>query len=474
MTVQRTSAQRSTDLVVVLPGIMGSTLLDAEGQLVWGLSVGTLMRTLASYGDTLRRLQLPAGLGDEHPGDGIKPARLMPDHGLPGVWTPVKGYDPLLKRLHRLGYTAGPCPHDPDAPPGNLLPVPYDWRLSNRFNGRYLAQQIEPALSRWRSQGGQYADAQVVLVCHSMGGLVARWYLEMCDGAQVTRKLITFGTPWRGAAKTVEQLVNGVRKGLGPLAINLTALARSLPSLHQLLPEYACITDGNGLRKTTETTLPELVTAMVKDAMRFHTDLQAAETARPAALTSTHMILGVRQPTCTTVSLSNDGRAELHETIDGDHAYGDATVPLPGAVGHDLTPDDNRLRRVVEQHGNLHRNPAALDELEEILTSKPVRWRNPGTVAARLRAPELVLAGEPLPVTVDLDEQARHALRITITDDNEHQVDQHQPRTRNGQAKITLNGLPAGAYTITATGTAPSSPVTPVSATVLVADPTPT
>src|SRR5262249_1730718 len=43
-----------------------------------------------------------------------------------------------------------------------------------------------------------------------MGGLVARWYLEHRGGAAITRKLSTLGTPYRGAAKALEQLVNGV------------------------------------------------------------------------------------------------------------------------------------------------------------------------------------------------------------------------------------------------------------------------
>src|SRR4051812_31278819 len=131
MTATLTPKPPSTDLVVVLPGIMGSTLVDGEGDLVWGLSVGSLMRTLRSRGESLRRLQLPRGIGDEHPGDGIRPMALMPDHGLPGIWTPIKGYDPLIDRLRSLGYRPSPNPDDPAAPPGNLLEVPYDWRLSH-------------------------------------------------------------------------------------------------------------------------------------------------------------------------------------------------------------------------------------------------------------------------------------------------------------------------------------------------------
>ena len=88
-----------TDLVVVLPGILGSTL-RRDGRLVWAPSAGSALRAIATFGASLRRLELPAGIGDEHPCDGVEPAGLMPDlHVLPGIWTPVKGYDVLLARL---------------------------------------------------------------------------------------------------------------------------------------------------------------------------------------------------------------------------------------------------------------------------------------------------------------------------------------------------------------------------------------
>ena len=111
---------------------------------------------------------------------------------------------------------------------------------------------IEPALQQWRDQGGPCADARVVFVCHSMGGLIARWYIERCSGAEITRKLITLGTPYRGAARSLGQLINGASPGLGPFRFDLTRFARSMPSLHQLLPEYACPQHGGDLAKTTE------------------------------------------------------------------------------------------------------------------------------------------------------------------------------------------------------------------------------
>ena len=51
----------------------------------------------------------------------------------------------------------------------------------------------------------------------------------------------------------------GVRKGIGPLKVDLTAFTRSLPAVFQLLPEYACIESPTGLLKTSEirSTKPE-------------------------------------------------------------------------------------------------------------------------------------------------------------------------------------------------------------------------
>jgi pimeloyl-ACP methyl ester carboxylesterase len=450
------------DLVVVLPGIMGSQL-SLDGHLVWGPSAGSALRAITTFGRSVKRLQLPAGIGDDHPCDGVEAAGVMPDlHLLPGIWTPVKGYDLLVKRLRSLGYRD--VSPDPAAPPGNLLPLGYDWRLSNRWTGRWIATIIEPALEHWRGQGGRYADAQLIFVCHSMGGLVARWYIEQCGGAAHTRKLITLGTPYRGAAKALEQLVNGVRKGLGPLAIDLTSFARSLPSLYQLVPEYACIEHADDLAKTTEITVPELDTTMSGEAMRFHTQLQQAESARPESLNATHAIVGIRQATPTTVKIT-DGHAHLLDTYRGDDLAGDATVPLVGACRADVPLDGPALRRVPDKHGNLQRNRAALDELEGILTARPVKVRAAGVIEAAVDLPELILAGEPLPIRVRLSETRRTAVRITVTSESGHLA---AARVITPPAITSFEGLAPGVYTIDATGLSASPAITPVTSTVLV------
>ena len=358
--------------------------------------LGPVSRIRVACHHHTRRLAQAPGTPDgdrrRAPCDGVEPAGLMPDlHVLPGIWTAVKGYDQLLARLRRLGYREP----GPSAPAGNLIPVAYDWRLSCRYNANRLGTIIEPALQRWQDQGGSYADARVVFVCHSMGGLIARWYIEKCRGADITRKLITLGTPYRGAARALGQLVNGAHPGLGPLRLDLTRFARSMPSLHQLLPEYAFIQQGGDLAKTTGVTLPELDTAMVTDAMRFYTELHDAEAKRPDSLTATHAIVGTTQPTATTARLTS-GHIELLDTY--------RTRTLRGLdradrcrLRADVPMDSNTLRRVPDKHGNLPRKTAALDEVEGILTAKSIIVKAAKPVALRVDAPDSRSPARPSP-----------------------------------------------------------------------------
>lgn len=245
---------------------------------------------------------------------------------------------------------------------------------------------------------------------------------------------------------------------------DLTGFARSLPSLHQLLPEYACIEHHGDLAKTTEVTVPELDTAMTAEAMRFHTELRDAESARPDGLGATHAIVGIRQATPTTVQIHN-GRAVSLDTCRGDDLAGDATVPPVGACRADVTMDSPALHRVPDKHGNLQRNRAALDELEGILTAHRVHVRGGGMIEAAVDVPELVMTGEPLPVSVQLPDDRRAAVRIALTGESGGLA---AARVITPPAATSIEGLAPGAYTVDVTGLDASAAVSPVSSTVLV------
>jgi pimeloyl-ACP methyl ester carboxylesterase len=449
---------------VVLPGILGSTLAR-DGQEAWAPSAGVVWRAIRSFGASIQSLTLPADLGDDHPGDGVEPLALMPDlHLLPGLWSANIGYSRLLDWLTQRFTLVPPDPKDP-AKPANLLPFAYDWRLSNRYNARRLRAVVEPALERWRALAEANREARLILICHSMGGLVARWYVEREGGAALTRKLITIGTPHRGAVAALQQLVNGVEKSVGPLRLNLTRFARSLPSAHQLLPQYACLETGAGLAPISAVALPGVNPALVADAVAFHAALDAA----PASAYDLHPIVGTRQPTPTTARLVGE-RIETSEQIEGAREGGDGTVPRLSAAPKALNPDDPRLRYAPDQHLGLHSHQAVLDELEGVLTARPVIHRGLAGPEIGLRTEPLLLLGEPLVVWADLAASKPLGLMAELLDEGGRVVERRKLRVEGQGQGCVFQPPRAGAWQVRV-GAARGSEgamTTPVSAVSLV------
>ena len=164
------------DVVVVLPGIMGSTLARREGDRltpVWAPSAGALVNAIRTLGRNIRSLTVSEDVGFGDPADGIEATGLMPDiHVVPGVWSINLGYSKLVswlvKTFHLLPYRPDADLANRDQPVPNLVCFAYDWRLSNRLNAERLKATIEPVLESWRAQGGPCEDAQFVFVCAGM------------------------------------------------------------------------------------------------------------------------------------------------------------------------------------------------------------------------------------------------------------------------------------------------------------------
>jgi pimeloyl-ACP methyl ester carboxylesterase len=123
-------------------------------------------------------------------------------HLVPGLWK-VDGYDKVGRFLRkRFGLVTGE----------SYFEFPYDWRRDNRVAAHRLAASCRDWLAARREQ---HPDAQLVLLGHSMGGLVSRYYLEVLGGWRDTRRLITFGTPYRGSLNAVDFVANGFSKFFG-------------------------------------------------------------------------------------------------------------------------------------------------------------------------------------------------------------------------------------------------------------------
>jgi hypothetical protein len=317
-------------------------------------------------------------------------------HAIPGLWGAHLGYSKLEDWV---GSAAGLTRVTPDGPPGNFLPFPYDWRLSIRYNGQRLAHEAGRILERWRAKKGRYADARLVFIAHSMGGLVARWAIDREGLAADTRQLITLATPHRGSFLAVDRLVNGVRVGWGPLTLlSLTAFARSLPGLYHLLPDYACLQEGAGLKKLTDLDVPELDRTRVADAMRLHEELDESGPGKY----SFYPLVGAKQQTPTTGRITGR-KMTLDPTLSGVDYQGDGTVSRLAATPRSLELDSWTVGYFTDKHGSLQGNGLVLGTLEAMVGSDAVPYGGPVEVNLThvdLRVPEVC------PVGADIDVHA--------------------------------------------------------------------
>ena len=227
-----------------------------------------------------------------------------------------------------------------------------------------------------------------------MGGLVARYYLNVLGGAEWTRTIVTLGTPHRGAGDALVKLVNGVRIGKGPLRFNVSGLARSFPSTYQLLPTYECVEDGEGRSTVSEAAFSGLDASMVSDAAEFHRQISATPLA--ASPYTMRMVVGSRQPTTTTVRVLKDGRLEPLLSIGTENELGDGTVPRFASIPKDVKPDDLRQVYSGQRHGWLQLQPAVFDDVLGILTAKQVVYQGDAETLDRepgLVIPEMVSPG---------------------------------------------------------------------------------
>jgi len=92
-------------------------------------------------------------------------------------------YEPLIKGLQDIGY------REKD----NLFICFYDWRQKTSESSRLY---LEPLMSMVKTK---FPNKKIDLICHSMGGLVGRHYLQKEGNRGIVENFIMMGTPNKGA-----------------------------------------------------------------------------------------------------------------------------------------------------------------------------------------------------------------------------------------------------------------------------------
>ncbi len=344
------------DMVVLLPGVMGS-VLQRNGEDIWNISVEALWkvtREVVSRRSLLEELTLQEDDPErDYLDDGIRATNLIQDARLVPGFFKVDGYSYIRTQLIKdFNITPGKVDEDKRA---NFFEFPYDWRRDNRVAARLLKKLIDQKLPRWQEI---HPGAKVILIAHSMGGIVARYYLEHLGGAEHCKALITLGTPYRGSVKILNYLANGFQKQPLP---ELTEVVRSFTSAYQLLPIYPMVNvAGNWQRVAEVDDIPGVVRERAKQGREFLRSLEGKGAYQ------TKPIVGVGQTTFQSAMFSN-GKLEVskdtlptnpksQEALSGGFATGDDTVPLLSAIPLELS---EQLQDVplVECHGSLQCNP---------------------------------------------------------------------------------------------------------------------
>ena len=348
---------RSLPLVVVIPGIGGSELADASGAIVYRAGLGHLLSVGRdpSVLDPNNELR-PVGL--------IGPCSLI-------CWQLITGYDGLLNGITKgLGLspdrvvTAGEDLVDRDA---TVVAFPYDFRRSVE----QIANDLDRVV-RERAQG-----RRVVLVAHSMGGLIASWWWAfMSEGIDVDQ-IITLGTPFRGAAKALDALVNGMR--IGPFALRqaVTDTVRTWDSVFDLLPHYQVVNGNDKYRYPYE--LPSDITSAVtgfsgkaRAAYEKNRCLHDALVNKVAEGGGNPFTVYYSQGHATlghaSIDTHSDGLVVAKgnpRAIPASWAGGDGTVPAFSAIPDVLEDEVYRWRRLRGKHQDLVEEKSVFEHMSE-------------------------------------------------------------------------------------------------------------
>jgi pimeloyl-ACP methyl ester carboxylesterase len=248
--------------VIVIPGLLGSKLVDKDtNEMVWGTFGFGQVDPNTPTG--ARQFSLPMGKGKK-----LKDLRdnVKPDGALDrvvvnflGLPLELNAYYNILQTLGVGGYRdedlgiAGAVDYGKDH--YTCFQFAYDWRRDIVESAKELDHFIKTRAQYVQKEtekrfGIKMVKVKFDLVAHSMGGLVARYYLRYgaadlpedgslpkltWAGAEYIEHLVIIGTPNAGSMDSLEDMIHGASvDSLFPSYP--AAVLSTMPSMYELLP----------------------------------------------------------------------------------------------------------------------------------------------------------------------------------------------------------------------------------------------
>jgi hypothetical protein len=317
------------DPVILIPGITGSKLsINGEIINVWP----SVLRMLASPSDDyLDDLKLDLVGNSEQD---IFPVDVIREISTSDI------FEGLIIELENNGYEEGE----------NLFVFPYDWRLSiddvvDDENGKVGDDNLQYKIETVKNITG---SDKVDLVVHSMGGLVAKRYMQK-HGTDSIDQFVDISTPHLGSVDIFEVLSYGDNRDIFFLnKEKVKEISQNFPSAYQLLPSREYFNQDDNMYSAYISDIYDFDENGTKGNLDYDQSLEfMRNTGRNPLLlpindelhqgidfyypdqygVETHNIIGVGEPTVGRVYV-------LNKKIDGETEYtirylnGDGSVPL--------------------------------------------------------------------------------------------------------------------------------------------------
>ncbi len=296
-------------IVIFVPGLMGSELWRGNERIF------PHIKTLFTNPEVLR-----------YP-EPLEPRKIVDEVVIVPNLVKLDQYNRLGDYLvEELGYQRGV----------DFFEFAYDWRQDVRESARQLGALVE---SLPRTQ-------PLVIIAHSLGTMVSRYYIERLGGKGRVERVILMGGPHRGVVKALTSLLSAPELlPFGIMGERLRQVSMSFPASYQILPVYPLQVDANGTKVNfleDESWLPEQYRPLLRAGREFRREL-GVRSSIPAV-----SIFGYGLKTIASVSLQRDASGTIQKIDYRSEPNGDSTILEMSTV-----LEGSEIHPVQQYHGSL-------------------------------------------------------------------------------------------------------------------------